>query len=428
MNAPRTHRYLSSVSRPYVKSSVAWRRRARARFRPAPTARGWSGGPAPPDRAVVPRLIASLASTDEAEAGWAYHLLARVGGPRVIQRARAAVRERRVRTRSRRARSACCPICRRRCRARAAARSRGAARPQRARAARRPRPRPTRSIRRSRSSSTRCPSRRCRRSSPSWCATAARRRRRSSRRCRRAAASPTRRVQALDALYREATATAADRAALEALERGLEYLEAGRPRAARRRLERFVARQPDSAEGRSALGVCLLELDEIDAAHRPSSPRPSGSSRRRRCTAGTWRRRPSRPSAWAAATWRCATTSALARRRRGRRRAPRRGQELRARLRAHAARQSIRACRCATCCAARSCSRAPTPRSPRGATPRRRNGFENVLALVPRHYPSWGNLGAAYLGARSHRRRRSAASSARSSSTPITPSPSTICC
>ena len=25
------------------------------------------------------------------------------------------------------------------------------------------------------------------------------------------------------------------------------------------------------------------------------------------------------------------------------------------------------------------------------------HGFENVLALVPRHYPSWGNLGAAYL-------------------------------
>jgi tetratricopeptide (TPR) repeat protein len=24
-------------------------------------------------------------------------------------------------------------------------------------------------------------------------------------------------------------------------------------------------------------------------------------------------------------------------------------------------------------------------------------GFEDVLALVPRHYPSWGNLGAAYL-------------------------------
>jgi tetratricopeptide (TPR) repeat protein len=24
-------------------------------------------------------------------------------------------------------------------------------------------------------------------------------------------------------------------------------------------------------------------------------------------------------------------------------------------------------------------------------------GFENVLELVPRHYPSWGNLGAAYL-------------------------------
>src|SRR5947209_7741246 len=34
--------------------------------------------------AVVPKLVASLASNDEAEAGWAYHLLARVGGPRVV--------------------------------------------------------------------------------------------------------------------------------------------------------------------------------------------------------------------------------------------------------------------------------------------------------------------------------------------------------
>src|SRR5262249_47835366 len=73
-------------------------------------------------------------------------------------------------------------------------------------------------------------------------------------------------LQALEALYREATVTAADRAALAALERGLEYLEAGRPRAARRRLRRLVAHQPDSAEGRSALGVCLLELDEVDPA------------------------------------------------------------------------------------------------------------------------------------------------------------------
>ncbi|HEX9104271.1 MAG TPA: hypothetical protein VF997_18805, partial [Polyangia bacterium] len=34
--------------------------------------------------AAVPKLIAALASTEEPEAGWAYHLLARVGGPRVI--------------------------------------------------------------------------------------------------------------------------------------------------------------------------------------------------------------------------------------------------------------------------------------------------------------------------------------------------------
>jgi Flp pilus assembly protein TadD len=202
-------------------------------------------------------------------------------------------------------------------------------------------------------------------------------------------------VQALDALYREATATAADRAALEALERGLEYLEAGRPRAARRRLERFVQRQPDNPEGRSALGVCLLELDEIDAAidqlaeairlepgqalHRWNlASAAKQADRMGGCylalrdylalpddAEGAGERRDEAKS----------FVRAYERMLRGNHpgvplRDVLRGEELFAR--AYAALSEGRNAEAA-------------------------HGFENVLALVPRHYPSWGNLGAAYL-------------------------------
>ncbi|MGZ3443039.1 MAG: tetratricopeptide repeat protein, partial [Polyangia bacterium] len=202
-------------------------------------------------------------------------------------------------------------------------------------------------------------------------------------------------VQALDALYREATATAADRAALEALERGLEYLEAGRPRAARRRLERFVQRQPDNPEGRSALGVCLLELDEIDAAidqlseairlepgqalHRWNlASAAKQADRMGGCylalrdylalpddAEGAGERRDEAKS----------FVRAYERMLRGNHpgvplRDVLRGEELFAR--AYAALSEGRNVEAA-------------------------QGFENVLALVPRHYPSWGNLGAAYL-------------------------------
>ncbi|MGZ3404872.1 MAG: tetratricopeptide repeat protein [Polyangia bacterium] len=202
-------------------------------------------------------------------------------------------------------------------------------------------------------------------------------------------------VQALDTLYREATATAADRAALEALERGLEYLEAGRPRAARRRLERFVQRQPDNPEGRSALGVCLLELDEIDAAidqlseairlepgqalHRWNlASAAKQADRMGGCylalrdylalpddAEGAGERRDEAKS----------FVRAYERMLRGNHpgvplRDVLRGEELFAR--AYAALSEGRNVEAA-------------------------QGFENVLALVPRHYPSWGNLGAAYL-------------------------------
>ena len=202
-------------------------------------------------------------------------------------------------------------------------------------------------------------------------------------------------VQALDLLYREATATAADRAALEALERGLEYLEAGRPRAARRRLERFVAKVPDNPEGRSALGVCLLELDEIDAAinelaeairleptqalHRWNlASAAKQADRMGGCylalrdylaladdNDGVEERRAEAKS----------FVRAYERMLRGNHpgvplRDVLRGEELFAR--AYAALSEGKHAEAAI-------------------------GFENVLALVPRHYPSWGNLGAAYL-------------------------------
>jgi tetratricopeptide (TPR) repeat protein len=202
-------------------------------------------------------------------------------------------------------------------------------------------------------------------------------------------------LAALDELYREATATAADRAALEALERGLEYLEAGRPRAARRRLERFVAQQPDSAEGRSALGVCLLELDEVDAAidHLAEAIRLEPAQALHRWNLASAAKQGDRmggcylalrdylaltDDSEGADERRAEAKSfvrAYERMLRGNHpgvplRDVLRGEELFAR--AYAALSEGRPSEAA-------------------------QGFENVLALVPRHYPSWGNLGAAYL-------------------------------
>jgi tetratricopeptide (TPR) repeat protein len=202
-------------------------------------------------------------------------------------------------------------------------------------------------------------------------------------------------LAALDQLYREATATAADRAALEALERGLEYLEAGRPRAARRRLERFVARQPDSAEGRSALGVCLLELEDVDAAidHLAEAIRLEPTQALHRWNLASAAKQADRMGGCYLALRdylalgddsegyverRAEAKSfvrAYERMLRGNHpgvplRDVLRGEELFAR--AYAALSE-------------------------GKNLEAAHGFENVLALVPRHYPSWGNLGAAYL-------------------------------
>lgn len=50
------------------------------------------------------------------------------------------------------------------------------------------------------------------------------------------------------------------------LERALDDLEAGKTQRARRTLEKLALRSPDRAEVRSALGVCLLEIEQLDAA------------------------------------------------------------------------------------------------------------------------------------------------------------------
>jgi tetratricopeptide (TPR) repeat protein len=201
--------------------------------------------------------------------------------------------------------------------------------------------------------------------------------------------------RALDELRRESLSSLADRAALAALDRGLAYLEAGRPRAARRRLERFVARHPDSPEGHSALGVCLLELEELDAAidhlTRAIALEPQQALHRWNLASATkqaermggcylaLRDYLSMPddSDGAADRRDEARSFVRAYERMLRGAHPRvplrdvlRGEELFAR--AYAALSEGRHAEAA-------------------------NGFEDVLALVPRHYPSWGNLGAAYL-------------------------------
>jgi tetratricopeptide (TPR) repeat protein len=202
-------------------------------------------------------------------------------------------------------------------------------------------------------------------------------------------------LAALAAVERDATTTAADRAALEALERGLEYLEANRPRAARRRLERYVKRHPEHAEGRSALGVCLLELEEVDAAldHLTEAIRLEPRQALHRWNLASAAKQAERMGGCylalrdylaleddndGAAERRSEAKGfvrAYERMLRGNHpgvplRDVLRGEELFAR--AYAALSEGRPAEAAV-------------------------GFENVLALVPRHYPSWGNLGAAYL-------------------------------
>jgi Flp pilus assembly protein TadD len=204
-------------------------------------------------------------------------------------------------------------------------------------------------------------------------------------------------VRALEEVQRAVPATRAELAAQEALERGLEYLETGRPEAARRRLMRFVRDWPEHAEGQSALGVCLLQLGDWTGAqtHLREAARLEPNEPLHRWNLAAAAKQADRlGGAYLALREYLSLTDdgeGAADRHREARAFVRayekmlrdahpgvslgdylRGEELFAR--AYAALSESRA---DEACA----------------------GFEAVLALVPRHYPSWGNLGAAYLAA-----------------------------
>jgi superkiller protein 3 len=203
---------------------------------------------------------------------------------------------------------------------------------------------------------------------------------------------------ALEQLLREAQATRggrADRSGMSALERGLEYLEAGKPRAARRKLERFVSHHPEHPEGRSALGICLLQLDEHEPAVRElreaARLEPDEALHRWNLAAAA-KQADRMGGAYLALREYLGLVddgdSAQARRREARdfvrsyERMLRethpgvsltdylRGEELFARAFASLS---------------------------EGSADDAVRGFQAVLSLVPRHYPSWGNLGAALL-------------------------------
>lgn len=186
-----------------------------------------------------------------------------------------------------------------------------------------------------------------------------------------------------------------DAAALYPLERGLACLEKGRPGAARRHLERFVARHPDHAEGRSALGICLLELDALDDAtdHLTEAVRLEPHQPLHR--------------------WNLASAAKQANRMGGCYLALRdylalhdesaesEARQLEAKSFLRAYERTLRGSHSGMALSdvlrgeeqfARAYAALAEGQYADAAV-----GFENVLALVPRHYPSWGNLGAAYL-------------------------------
>jgi tetratricopeptide (TPR) repeat protein len=202
-------------------------------------------------------------------------------------------------------------------------------------------------------------------------------------------------IELLVGLKRRALASPAEQAAAEALERGLEYLEAGKPKAARRRLQRFIRNHPNHAEGRSALGVCLIHLNDFDGAivHLREAARIEPDEALHR--------------------WNVAAACKQADRLGGAYLGLRDYLKLDddtdgARDRRSEARSFVRAYE--------KMLRDSHPGVPlddylrgeelfarayaalsEGRPDDALRGFEEVLALVPRHYPSWGNLGAAYL-------------------------------
>jgi Flp pilus assembly protein TadD len=200
---------------------------------------------------------------------------------------------------------------------------------------------------------------------------------------------------ALASMLEAATATRAERSAMQALERGLAYLESGRPRAARRRLQRFVSTHPTHAEGRSALGVCLLELHDVDAAlaHlREAARLEPGEALHRWNLAAAAKQAERMGGAYLAL--REYLTLGDDSEGAGERRA-----EARSFVRAYERmlRESHPGVALRDVLRGEELFASAYAALTEGRAVDAERGFQEVLALVPRHYPSWGNLGAAYL-------------------------------
>ncbi len=199
----------------------------------------------------------------------------------------------------------------------------------------------------------------------------------------------------LGELRRQAAASKAERAAAQALDRGLEYLEAGRPRAAKRRLERYVASNPGHAEGRSALGICLLQLDahEEALAHLTEAATLEPDEPLHRWNLAAAAKQSERMGGAYLALREYLTLTDD-----GDGAAPRRA-EARSFVRAYERmlRDSHPGVTLSDYLRGEELFARAYAALEEGAHEEAVRGFEAVLALVPRHYPSWGNLGAAYL-------------------------------
>jgi Flp pilus assembly protein TadD len=175
-------------------------------------------------------------------------------------------------------------------------------------------------------------------------------------------------------------------------QRALELLESGKPRSALRKLQRAVERDPQNGEAQSALGVCLLMLGKVvealpslerAAALEPEEPlhrwNLAAAAKQAERLGGAYLAlrgylQLNDPSGGAEERQKDAQKFVRAYERMLQKWHPGvelgdvlRGEELFAR--AYAALSE-------------------------GRLDEARDGFERVLELVPRHYPSWGNLGA----------------------------------
>jgi|SRR5579871_3169690 len=199
---------------------------------------------------------------------------------------------------------------------------------------------------------------------------------------------------AIDQCRAELTASRPARPDEDQRRRGLDLLEAGRPAQARRLLERAVAADPADGEALSFLGICCLELDDADAAlgylERAAAVEPEEPLHQWNLAAAA-----------KSADQLCRCYVALMRYLQ----LPDDLEEARARRRE--ARGFVREYErtitrahpgvpLGDVVAGEQLFRRAFTAFESGRLDEAIAGFQRVLALVPRHYPSWGNLGAAH--------------------------------